>query len=115
MKAHLCPSCVRFNVSCPCPPAECTVVVQCKEYDPHPIKEESKKFMSEEERKKQIGGNHYSSHKIQPWDIILDYDLDFWTGNVVKYCLRQKKDKLEDLKKARHYLDERIRQLSSNG
>jgi hypothetical protein len=56
----------------------------------------------------QVGGNHYTKHKIQPWDIIEEYDLDFWLGNVTKYILREKCDQLQDLKKARHYLDKKI-------
>lgn len=71
-------------------------------------------LMNDADRAKQIGGNHYAKMKIQPWDIILVYDLDYWLGNVVKYILRNKIDKLEDLKKARHYLDEKIRQLESS-
>jgi hypothetical protein len=66
--------------------------------------------MSDAERSKQVGGNHYKDHAIQPWDIILEYKLDFWEGNALKYILRKKLDRLEDLKKARHYLDEAIRQ-----
>lgn len=67
-------------------------------------------LMSKSERAKQVGGSHYKDHRIQPWDIILDYGLDFWEGNALKYILRRKIDRLEDLKKARHYLDECIRQ-----
>ena len=54
---------------------------------------------------RQEGGNHYQKHKIQPWDIIEEYNLDFWAGNAIKYILRDKGNRLEDLKKARHYLD----------
>jgi hypothetical protein len=58
-------------------------------------------------RDEQVGGNHYRQFKIQPWDVIDEYGLDFYRGNVVKYLLRagHKGVKLEDLKKARHYLD----------
>ena len=57
----------------------------------------------------QVGGNHYKEKKIQPWHIIDEYHLDFYAGNVLKYILRDKNDnKLEDLKKARHYLDKLI-------
>ena len=56
-------------------------------------------------KSKQVGGNHYKK-AIQPWDIISEWELDFWEGNVLKYLLRWKfKDGLQDLKKARHYLD----------
>ena len=57
---------------------------------------------------KQVGGNHYKDHDIQPWNIIDCYNLDFYEGNVLKYLLRTKGDRLEDLQKARHYLDKII-------
>lgn len=57
---------------------------------------------------RQVGGDHYRKFKIQPWDIIDTYDLDFYEGSALKYLLRRKTDRLEDLKKARHYLDKLI-------
>lgn len=57
-------------------------------------------------RNNQVGGEHYKKHSIQPWDIIKDWKLDFIEGNVVKYMLRDKGSKKEDLKKACHYLQE---------
>ena len=61
-------------------------------------------------RDEQVGGNHYRQFKIQPWDIWLEYGLDPWLAGVIKYLLRagRKGPKLEDLKKARHYLDRAI-------
>lgn len=57
----------------------------------------------------QVGGTHYKKHTIQPWDAILDWDLGFLDGNVVKYIARwQHKDGIRDLQKARHYLDKLI-------
>jgi hypothetical protein len=57
----------------------------------------------------QIGGTHYKQHTIQPWDAIHDWGLGFFDGNVVKYVARhQQKGGIEDLKKARHYLDKLI-------
>ncbi len=54
----------------------------------------------------QVGGTHYSKYKIQPLEFIVANNLDFLQGNVVKYVVRYKdKGGLEDLKKARHYLD----------
>ena len=54
---------------------------------------------------KQIGGNHYKKHKIQPLDIIDECGLDFYLGNVLKYILRDKGSKREDIDKAIHYLE----------
>jgi Protein of unknwon function (DUF3310) len=54
----------------------------------------------------QVGGSHYKSFAIQPLEFIVKNNLDFLQGNVVKYVVRYKvKNGLEDLKKARHYLD----------
>jgi len=63
---------------------------------------------------KQIGGNHYVSHSIQPWDVIDDWDLDYYLGNVIKYVLRDKVDKVEDLEKAIHYLEKKIQLLKES-
>ena len=56
---------------------------------------------------------HYNAGKIEVIDAIVDWDLDFIEGNVVKYVTRAKHkgDKLGDLKKARWYLDYLIKQL----
>jgi hypothetical protein len=54
----------------------------------------------------QEGGNHYKEMKIQPVEYIMANGLGFVEGNVVKYVSRwQKKGGVEDLKKARHFLD----------
>jgi len=52
-----------------------------------------------------INPDHYKG-KVQPIDLIESLDLDFNTGNVVKYVSRhKKKNGLEDLLKAQFYLD----------
>lgn len=53
----------------------------------------------------QVGGDHYKKMKIQPVVFIMANNLGFCEGNVVKYVCRQKGARLQDLKKARHYLD----------
>lgn len=57
----------------------------------------------------QVGGNHYKQYSTQPWDAIHAWELGFLAGNVVKYVVRHRdKGGVEDLKKARHYLDKLI-------
>lgn len=47
---------------------------------------------------------------MQPFDVIDAFGLDFYEGNVVKYiCRWRKKNGLEDLLKARTYIDEVIK------
>jgi len=54
----------------------------------------------------QIGGDHYKRLAIQPFEYIHKNNLSFGQGNVIKYTTRYKyKNGLEDLKKARHYID----------
>tara|TARA_R110000744_G_scaffold262304_3_gene376907 strand:+ start:898 stop:1131 length:234 start_codon:yes stop_codon:yes gene_type:complete len=58
----------------------------------------------------QVGGTHYTS-KIQPIDYIKANNLDFFQGNVIKYVTRYKsKGGLEDLRKAKHYIELLIQQ-----
>jgi len=60
-------------------------------------------------RASQVGGHHYKDKAMQPWDIIDAWELNFYAGNVVKYILRYRhKDGLQDLQKARHYIDKLI-------
>lgn len=59
----------------------------------------------------QIGGDHYKRLGIQPWDAMQAWMTPeafrgFMAGNVIKYIARyENKNGVEDLKKARHYLD----------
>lgn len=57
--------------------------------------------------------SHYNRGKIEVIDFIEDQQLPFHLGNVVKYIARAgyKGDKLEDLKKARWYLDRYINEV----
>ena len=53
--------------------------------------------------------DHYNSGKFEAMDVIADagYGEGFCLGNVLKYTLRaqHKEDEIDDLKKARWYLD----------
>ena len=66
------------------------------------------------EKKKQkdnINPTYYVGSKIQVSDFISEFKLYYFSGNIVKYVVRHKfKNGLEDLKKARWYLDKLISQ-----
>ena len=54
--------------------------------------------------KKQIGGDHYQSMKIQPSEFINKNNLPFAEGNAIKYlCRHKQKGQKKDLEKAIHY------------
>lgn len=58
---------------------------------------------------RQEGGTHYKQFKHETWDVILDWGLGYLDGNAVKYLSRWRhKNGIEDLKKARHYIDKLI-------
>ena len=61
--------------------------------------------------------SHYTRGKIEVIDFIEDQQLPYHLGNVIKYIARAgyKGDKLEDLKKARWYLDRYINEVMGNG
>lgn len=62
----------------------------------------------------QVGGDHYKKMKTQPIKYILDNGLGYCEANVVKYISRWKdKNGIEDLRKARHYIDILIEQEMS--
>jgi hypothetical protein len=63
----------------------------------------------------QVGGDHYKAQGIQPIAYIFANNLGFCEGNVVKYVTRYKlKNGVQDLKKARHYLDMLIEQVENS-
>ena len=54
----------------------------------------------------QEGGTHYKKFAIQPTEFIQKNNLGWCEGNIIKYTTRHNfKNGLEDLKKARHYID----------
>jgi len=54
----------------------------------------------------QVGGDHYSKMKIQPFDYIMQNNIGWAEGNAIKYLSRWKdKGGVEDLRKARHLID----------
>lgn len=55
---------------------------------------------------------HYTVGKIEVWDFIVDQGMNYLEGNIIKYTARYKqKGGVEDLKKARAYLDKLIEGL----
>ena len=67
-------------------------------------------------REYNVGNSNYSTHKIQPWDIWLEYDLNPWDADIVKRVLRVKKgdSRKLDYEKIIHICKERIRQIDGS-
>lgn len=67
--------------------------------------------MSDEANKYQVGGVHYKTMAIEPWEVLQgvltpEQWRGFLIGNCIKYSMRQgrKIDSEDDADKARHYL-----------
>ena len=60
--------------------------------------------------------SHYNQGKYEVIDVIEDWKLDFHAGNVVKYVSRykHKESPIQDLKKARWYLNRLIQLLEES-
>ena len=56
--------------------------------------------------KEQVGGDHYSKLEIQPAVYAQRNKLSYLQGTIIKYVTRYKdKNGVEDLQKAKHYID----------
>ena len=52
----------------------------------------------------QVGGGHYKEMQIQPIEFIMQNDLGFCEGNIVKYiCRHASKGGVSDIDKVIHY------------
>ena len=58
----------------------------------------------------QYGGDHYKKYgDLQPWDVVLAWDLGYLEGTALKYIARwQDKGGIQDIKKAIHFLEKLI-------
>lgn len=75
------------------------------------------KSEAEDIRAYNVGASDYAQHKIQPWDIYLEYNLNPWDADIVKRVLRTKKTdtRIMDYEKIIHTCKERIRQINLYG
>ncbi len=60
--------------------------------------------------------SHYQQGKIQVWDFIVDQDLDYLSGNIIKYICRAgykpQESELDDWLKVRAYVDRKIKAIT---
>lgn len=62
-----------------------------------------------------VGESDYAQHKIQPWDIWIEYKLNPFDADIIKRVLRHKKtdSRKMDYEKIIHICQERIRQIET--
>lgn len=83
-----------------------------KDKEPVEVKEDK-----EDVRSYNVGASDYAKHKIQPWDIWREYNLNPWDADIVKRVLRTKETdgRRLDYEKIIHICKERIRQIDEYG
>jgi hypothetical protein len=58
---------------------------------------------------------HYQRGKIEVWDFIVDQNLDYLSGNVVKYVCRagykDHESEMDDWLKVKAYVERKIKQI----
>lgn len=63
---------------------------------------------------RQVAGNHYGGGKLQHWDVVVKFNLDYFQGQVTKYLFRwRSKNGIEDLEKAKHFLEKYIEEAKA--
>ena len=64
---------------------------------------------------RQVGGSHYKGTEVEHWDIAWMFSFDYYQGQITKYVMRWRdKNGLEDLEKARHFLEKYIELVKAN-
>ena len=73
------------------------------------------KIVEKDVRSHNVGDSDYAKHKIQPWDIWLEYQLNPWDADIIKRTLRDKASDSRrlDYEKIIHIAQERIRQIDA--
>ncbi len=75
--------------------------------------------LDKQAKSRQIGGDHYTTKSIQPWDAMeawmsKEEFVGFLRGNALKYLARcNEKGGIEDVKKAQHYLEKMLEVLDA--
>lgn len=65
--------------------------------------------MTTKANERQVGGDHYKTGGEEHWDRVHRLELDYFQGQITKYVERwKKKNGIQDLRKAQHFLDKYI-------
>jgi len=69
-------------------------------------------------RDTQVGGTHYKSMGVEPWDVVdswpLEQRIGYYRGNALKYVMRMgaKDASMQEIKKALHYMQKLVEVLA---
>jgi hypothetical protein len=66
---------------------------------------------------RQVGGNHYKSMGVEPWDVVDTWDIDqqigYYRGGALKYLMRMgsKDQSVVEIAKGQHYMQKLLEVL----
>ena len=66
---------------------------------------------------KQIGGNHYKTMGIEPWDVVdtwpTEQQIGYYRGGALKYIMRMgtKDENEQEIAKGQHYIEKLLEAL----
>lgn len=91
------------------------VCTKCAEKIKQEYDEQFASLTGNDIRSYNVGNSNYSKHKIQVWDIWIEYKLNPFDADIVKRVLRKKKGdpRRMDYEKIIHICQERIRQIDA--
>lgn len=87
-----------------------------KDFTDEEVRSEFNSFKEKKENplETQVGGTHYKRMKIQPLEFVIANGLDAFQKDILKYITRDKENRLQDLRKAAHYLNIYISVIEAN-
>ena len=71
-------------------------------------------------RDKQVGGNHYKTMGVEPWDVVdtwpVDQRIGYYRGGALKYVMRMgnKDEAATEIGKGKHYVEKLLEVLDEN-
>jgi hypothetical protein len=64
---------------------------------------------------RQVGGNHYKGAKLEHWDVVWMFSLDYFQGQITKYVFRWRdKGGIVDLEKGLHFYEKYLECVKGN-
>ena len=95
-----------------CPHYNITKICPIDKVEENTFPSELVEFFSKKQEDIKKPARYNKRGKLECWDVILDQEMNFLEGNIIKYLWRYKeKNGIEDLKKARVYLDKLISEV----
>jgi len=76
--------------------------------------------MTNKANDRQIGGDHYMTMGVEPWDVVdtwpIEQRIGYYKGNAIKYLMRlgAKDEPLQEAEKGAHYIQKLVEVLTEN-